>query len=166
MGSRQRQSRQSFPCRSSLTPCKQNRPRPKPCRSRSGGCGTCVGRDYRTGALTVAVLALAVLLGWMVGRVGWSMAVNRAPAQAAITPDETQAMAPVIPETPPATSRREEPPVPAKTVAARADSARQAGSEAEDGNSRAGRRAGGVRTWQSSFSDAALGDRTSGYGRR
>ncbi len=78
-----------------------------------------VGRDYRTGALTAAVLALAVLLGWMVGRVGWSMAVNRAPAQAAIIPDETQAMAPVIPETPPATSRREELPVPAKTVAAR-----------------------------------------------
>ncbi len=78
-----------------------------------------VGRDYRTGALTVAVLALAVLLGWMVGRVGWSMAVNRAPAQAAITPEEAQAMVPVIPETSPATSRREEPPVPAKTVAAR-----------------------------------------------
>ena len=49
------------------------------------------GRDYRTGALTVAVLALAVLLGWMVGRVGWSMAVNRAPAQIPITPEETQA---------------------------------------------------------------------------
>lgn len=79
-----------------------------------------VGRDYRTGALTAAVLALAVLLGWMVGRVGWSMAVNRAPAPAAIIPNETQAMAPVIPETSPATSRRKEPPVPAKTVAARA----------------------------------------------
>ena len=80
---------------------------------------TLVRRDYRTGALTVAVLALAVLLGWMVGRVGWSMAVNRAPAQAAITPEEAQAMMPVVPETPPAPSRREEPPVPAKTVAAR-----------------------------------------------
>jgi TonB family protein len=78
-----------------------------------------VGRDYRTGALTAAVLALAVLLGWMVGRVGWSMAVNRAPAQVAIIPDETQARAPVIPETPPATSRREESPIPAKAVAAR-----------------------------------------------
>ncbi len=77
------------------------------------------GRDYRTGALTAAVLALAVLLGWMVGRVGWSMAVNRAPAQAAITPDEAQAMVPVVPENSPATSRREEPPVPAKTVASR-----------------------------------------------
>ena len=105
-----------------------------------------VGRDYRTGALTAAVLALAVLLGWMVGRVGWSMAVNRAPAQIAIIPDETQAMAPVIPETPPATSRREEPPVPAKTVRARITPAGQAGSEAEDGNGTAGagRRAGGV----------------------
>jgi TonB family protein len=76
-----------------------------------------VGRDYRTGALTAAVLALAVLLGWMVGRVGWSMAVNRAPAQAAITPEEAQAMMPVVPETSPATSPREEARVPAKTVA-------------------------------------------------
>ena len=40
---------------------------------------TIVRRDYRTGALTAAVLALAVFLGWMVGRVGWTMAVNRAP---------------------------------------------------------------------------------------
>ena len=40
-----------------------------------------VRRDYRTGALTAAVLALAVLLGWMVGRVGWSMAVNRSRIQ-------------------------------------------------------------------------------------
>lgn len=76
------------------------------------------GRDYRTGALTAAVLALAVLLGWMVGRVGWSMAVNRAPAQAAITSEEAQATMPVVPETSPATSRQE-PPVPAKRVAAR-----------------------------------------------
>ncbi|MGZ4732888.1 MAG: TonB family protein [Terriglobales bacterium] len=75
-----------------------------------------VRRDYRTGALTVAVIALAVLLGWMVGRVGWSMAVNRAPAQAPITPEEAQAMMPVIPETPSATTRRGEPPVSAKTA--------------------------------------------------
>ena len=75
-----------------------------------------VRRDYRTGALTAAVLALAVLLGWMVGRVGWSMAVNRAPAQAAITPDEAQAMVPVIPANSPATSRREEPPVPPRRL--------------------------------------------------
>ena len=103
-----------------------------------------VGRDYRTGALTAAVLALAVMLGWMVGRVGWSMAVNRAPAQAAITPEEAQAMMPVVPETSPATPRREEPPVPAKTVAARVTPAREAGSEAEDGTGRACRWAGGV----------------------
>jgi protein TonB len=75
-----------------------------------------VRNDYRTGALTAAVIALAVLLGWMVGRVGWSMAVNRAPAQAPMTPEEAQAMMPVIPETS-AGSRREEPPVSAKTVA-------------------------------------------------
>ncbi|MGA9814173.1 MAG: TonB family protein [Terriglobales bacterium] len=77
------------------------------------------GRDYRTGALTAAVLALAVLLGWMVGRVGWSMAVNRAPAQAAITSEEAQAMMPVAPETSPAAPRLEEPPVPARPVVAR-----------------------------------------------
>ncbi len=47
-------------------------------------------RDYRTGALSAAVLALAVLLGWMVGRVGWSMAVNRAPAQIPMTSEEAQ----------------------------------------------------------------------------
>jgi TonB family protein len=78
-----------------------------------------VGRDYRTGALTAAVLALAVLLGWMVGRVGWSMAVNRAPAQAAITPEEAQAMVPVVPGPSPVTSRREETAVPEKTVTAK-----------------------------------------------
>lgn len=78
-----------------------------------------VRRDYQTSALTVAVLALAVFLGWMVGRVGWSMAVNRAPAQAAITPEEAQAMVPVIRETQPSPPRREEPAVSAKTVASR-----------------------------------------------
>jgi len=79
-----------------------------------------VHRDYRTGVLTAAVLALAVLLGWMVGRVGWSMAVNREPAQASITPPEAQAMAPLVPETSQAPPRREEPPASAKTAAANA----------------------------------------------
>ena len=50
-------------------------------------------RDYRTGALTTAVIALALLLGWMVGRVGWSMAVNHPEAQLSITPEEAQAAA-------------------------------------------------------------------------
>ena len=45
-------------------------------------------RDYRTGTLTVVVIALAVLLGWMVGRVGWSMSVNRSGAQLPATPEE------------------------------------------------------------------------------
>jgi TonB family protein len=60
-------------------------------------------RDYRTTALTVAVIALAVLLGWMVGRVGWSIAVDRAQPQVPISPEETQ---PIVSVTPPA-----EPPV-------------------------------------------------------
>ena len=50
-----------------------------------------VPRDYRTGVLTVAVLALAVFLGWMVGRVGWSMAVNRAPIQLPLASQERTA---------------------------------------------------------------------------
>ena len=78
-----------------------------------------VERDYRTGALTAAVLALAVLLGWMVGRVGWSMAVNRTPIQIPITPEEAQATARVTPETQPTPLRREEPVVSDKPVARR-----------------------------------------------
>jgi protein TonB len=54
-----------------------------------------VRKDYRTGALTAAVLALAVLLGWMVGRVGWSMAVNRATIQIPMTPEDAEATRPV-----------------------------------------------------------------------
>ena len=38
-------------------------------------------RDYRTSALTAAIIALSLLLGWMVGRAGWSMAVHRAEIQ-------------------------------------------------------------------------------------
>lgn len=74
-------------------------------------------RDYRTGALSAAVLALAVLLGWMVGRVGWTMAVNRAPAQIPMTPEEAQATAPVIPAVHPAPPRQEPPPTGASPVA-------------------------------------------------
>ncbi len=79
-----------------------------------------VRRDYRTSILTAAVLALAVLLGWMVGRVGWSMAVNREPIQVSETPQEAQAMAPLVPEASQAALRREEPPASAKTAAANA----------------------------------------------
>ena len=73
-------------------------------------------KDYRTGALSAAVLALAVLLGWMVGRVGWTMAVNRAPAQIPMTPEEAQATTPVTPAVNPAPPRQEPPPT---TVASR-----------------------------------------------
>jgi TonB family protein len=63
-------------------------------------------RDYRTTALTVAVIALAVLLGWMVGRVGWSMAVDRAQPPIPISPEETQPIVSVTPQAePPATEK-------------------------------------------------------------
>jgi TonB family protein len=62
-------------------------------------------RDYRTGALTVAVIALAVLLGWMVGRVGWSLAVNRVQPQLPITSEPASAAAQANPEPPPAPPR-------------------------------------------------------------
>jgi TonB family protein len=75
-----------------------------------------VHRDYRTGALTAAVLALAVLLGWMVGRVGWTMAVNRAPAQVPVTSEEAQAAARVGPDARPAPPRLEEPSTPTTPV--------------------------------------------------
>ena len=48
------------------------------------------GRDYRTGALTAATVALSLLLGWMVGRAGWSMAVNQAEIQ---RPDLSESLA-------------------------------------------------------------------------
>jgi TonB family protein len=75
-----------------------------------------VRRDYRTGALTAAVLALAVLLGWMVGRVGWTMAVNRAPAQVPMTSEEAQTAARVGPDARTAPPRLEEPSTPATPV--------------------------------------------------
>jgi TonB family protein len=78
-----------------------------------------VRKDYRTGALTAAVLALAVLLGWMVGRVGWSLAVNRAPTQIPMSPEEAQARAPVTPTIQPTPSHAEETAAPAKPVIAK-----------------------------------------------
>jgi TonB family protein len=46
--------------------------------------------DYRTGILTAAIIALSLLLGWMVGRAGWNMALNRAEIQ---TPDVSENVA-------------------------------------------------------------------------
>ena len=84
-----------------------------------------VSRDYRTGILTAAVLALAVLLGWMVGRVGWSMAVNRAPIQIPLgEPPPTTSRA--IPETPPVTPLRNEAALPKTSKADLPVSARPA----------------------------------------
>jgi len=73
-------------------------------------------RDYRTGALTAAVIALAVLLGWMVGRVGWSMAVSRSQTQVPISPEPAQAAVQAPPDTPPALPHVEEPTGSAKPV--------------------------------------------------
>ncbi len=46
--------------------------------------------DYRTTALTVAVIALAALLGWMVGRVGRSIAANQSGTQLPASSEATQ----------------------------------------------------------------------------
>ena len=85
-----------------------------------------VRRDYRTGALTAAVLALAVLLGWMVGRVGWSMAVNRAPIQIPLSADEPPASAPALPPVQASPPRQEDAAAPAPTVASRPELPRPA----------------------------------------
>ena len=73
-------------------------------------------RDYRTGILTVAVIALAVLLGWMVGRVGWSLAVNRVQPQLPVTSEPAQPAAQANPEPAPPPPQREEPTTPAKSA--------------------------------------------------
>ncbi len=87
----------------------------KPCQEPAA----IVRRDYRTGALTAAVLALAVFLGWMVGRVGWTMAVNRAPSQIPMTAEEEQAVKQASPKVHPASPRQEPRPTPAIPVASR-----------------------------------------------
>ena len=66
-------------------------------------------REYRTGPLTAAVIALSLLLGWLVGRAGWNMAVNRAEGQSANVSEQVLAAAqespyPVAPLPSPAAS--------------------------------------------------------------
>jgi len=46
------------------------------------------GRDYWTAMLTVVVIGLALLLGWMVGRAGWEMALSTAKTKA--EPEQVQ----------------------------------------------------------------------------
>jgi TonB family protein len=53
-------------------------------------------RDYWTAALTASVIVLAVLLGWMLGRAGWSLHHAQAPVPAA--PKEAQAAVPLNPD--------------------------------------------------------------------
>ena len=52
-------------------------------------------RDYRTGALTAGIIVLSLLLGWMLGRSGWNMAVKRAEINRAEiqTPDVANSVA-------------------------------------------------------------------------
>jgi len=55
-------------------------------------------RDYWTATLTALVTVLAVLLGWMLGRAGWSVAVNHVQAQLPAAPEEARAAIPVTPD--------------------------------------------------------------------
>ena len=68
-------------------------------------------RDYWTGTLTASVIGLAVLLGWMMGRAGWNMAVDRAQQQIQAAPEEIQPG-----DTFPASSSAERPTGPAKPI--------------------------------------------------
>jgi TonB family protein len=47
-------------------------------------------RDYWTSILTAVVIALALLLGWMVGRAGWEMAVDKASERTSAVTAATQ----------------------------------------------------------------------------
>jgi TonB family protein len=58
-------------------------------------------RDYRTGMLTAGVIGLSLLLGWMVGRAGWNMAVNQAQSQSPEVPEEVLAATQYSPPVPP-----------------------------------------------------------------
>ena len=57
------------------------------------------GRDYRTGSLTAGVIALALLLGWMAGRAGWNMAVDRGQTQTPTVADPAIAAPQPTPDT-------------------------------------------------------------------
>jgi TonB family protein len=52
------------------------------------------GHDYWTSILTAVVIALALLLGWMVGRAGWEMAVDKASERTPAMAPEAQVQAP------------------------------------------------------------------------
>jgi TonB family protein len=48
---------------------------------------------YSNGALSAAVITLSLLLGWLVGRAGWNMAVSQAEGQSPNVPEEILAAA-------------------------------------------------------------------------
>ncbi len=75
-------------------------------------------RDYRTGTLTAAVIALSLLLGWMVGRAGWNIAVNGAQSQSPSSkvPEELLAAAQYSPPVPPRAEELSNPSAPTHTA--------------------------------------------------
>ena len=54
-------------------------------------------RYFSNGFLSAAVIALALLLGWLAGRAGWNMAVSRAEGKSPNVPDEVLAAAQATP---------------------------------------------------------------------
>ena len=73
-------------------------------------------RDYWTGTLTVSVIGLAMLLGWMIGRAGWNTAVNRAQQDIQAVPEEVQPAEQVAPDSFAASSSAEQGTDPARPI--------------------------------------------------
>jgi TonB family protein len=57
-------------------------------------------RHNRTSLLMAAVVALSLLLGWVMGRAGWNMAIDRAEGHADAPQEGIQKSAPEVPEAP------------------------------------------------------------------
>jgi len=66
-------------------------------------------RDYLTGTITAAVIALSLLLGWMVGRAGWNMSTNQADSHGTETPEEVLAATQMTKDSLPTSPGSEEP---------------------------------------------------------
>jgi TonB family protein len=64
-------------------------------------------RDYWTAVLTVVVIGLALLLGWMVGRAGWEMALSTAKTKAEPVSENVSQETPPDKSPAPATSKPE-----------------------------------------------------------
>jgi TonB family protein len=80
-------------------------------------------RDYKSAAVTAVTIALAVLLGWMMGRAGWNAAVDRAQSQTATVPENWQDPAEITSDILPTSSVAEEATSPVKQVQSSPNSA-------------------------------------------